>query len=79
MRLIVIPLIFGAGLLLLGAKGELMIIPMFIASMPIGLNAVVFVEASGRDSTDNARMCLISYIMSFITVPLIMAFLSQYQ
>ncbi|MBQ4599628.1 MAG: AEC family transporter [Clostridia bacterium] len=78
-RLIVIPLLFGAGLLLLGAKGEFMIIPMFIASMPIGLNAVVFVEASGRDSTDNARMCLISYILSFITVPLIMAFLSQYQ
>ena len=55
-----------------------MIIPLFIAAMPIGLNAVIFVEASGRDSTDNARMCLVSYILALITVPLIMAFLSQY-
>jgi len=78
-RLIAIPLIFGAALLALGAKGELMIIPLFIASMPIGLNVVVFTEANGRDSTDNARMCFISYILSFITVPLIMAFLSQFQ
>ena len=78
-RLVVIPLIFGAALLALGAKGELMIIPLFIASMPIGLNVVVFTEANGRDSTDNARMCFISYILSFITVPLIMAFLSQFQ
>lgn len=82
-RLVVIPIIFIGGLLLLGLfihiPGDLMIIPLFIASMPIGLNAVIFVEASGRDSTENARMCLISYILAFITVPLIMAFLSQYQ
>ena len=79
----VIPIIFIGGLLLLGLlidiPGELMIIPLFIASMPIGLNAVIFVEASGRDSTENARMCLISCILAFVTVPLIMAFLSQYQ
>lgn len=82
-RLVVIPIIFIGGLLLLGLlidiPGELMIIPLFIASMPIGLNAVIFVEASGRDSTENARMCLISCILAFVTVPLIMAFLSQYQ
>lgn len=81
-RLVVIPLIFIGGLLLLGMfidiPGELMIIPLFIASMPLGLNAVIFVEANGRDSSDNARMCLISYILAFVTVPLIMAFLSQY-
>lgn len=81
-RLVVIPLIFIGGLLLLGqfinVPNELMIIPLFIAAMPIGLNAVIFVEASGRDSTDNARMCLVSYILALITVPLIMAFLSQY-
>ena len=65
--------------LLIDIPGELMIIPLFIASMPIGLNAVIFVEASGRDSTENARMCLISCILAFVTVPLIMAFLSQYQ
>ena len=82
-RLVVIPVIFIGALLLLGMliniPGELMIIPLFIASMPIGLNAVIFVEASGRDSTENARMCLISYILALVTVPLVMAFLSQYQ
>ena len=81
-RLVIIPLIFICGLLLLGVfvniPSELMIIPLFIVSMPIGLNAVIFVEASGRDSTENARMGLISYILAFVTVPLIMAFLSQY-
>ena len=82
-RLIVIPIVFTGALLLLGRfvdiPGELMIIPLFIAAMPIGLNAVIFVEASGRDSTENARMCLISYILALVTVPLVMAFLSQYQ
>lgn len=82
-RLVVIPIVFIGALLLLGQfisiPGELMIIPLFIASMPIGLNAVIFVEASGRDSTENARMCLISYILALVTVPLVMAFLSQYQ
>lgn len=81
-RLVVIPLVFIGGLLLLRTfitiPGELMIIPLFIAAMPIGLNAVIFVEASGRDSTENARMCLISYILALVTVPLVMAFLSQY-
>ena len=82
-RLVVIPLIFIGVLLLVGTfikiPAELMIIPLFIASMPIGLNAVIFVEASGRDSTENARTCLISYILALVTVPLVMAFLSQYQ
>ena len=81
-RLVVIPLVFIGTLLLIGTfiniPGELMIIALFIASMPIGLNAVIFVEASGRDSTENARTCLISYILALITVPLVMAFLSQY-
>ena len=81
-RLVVIPLVFIGALLLLGTfiniPGELMIIALFIASMPIGLNAVIFVEASGRDSTENARTCLISYILALVTVPLVMAFLSQY-
>ena len=81
-RLVAIPAIFIGALLLLrifiDIPGELMIIPLFIASMPIGLNAVIFVEASGRDSTENARMCLISYILALVTVPIVMAFLSQY-
>ena len=81
-RLVAIPAIFIGALLLLrvfiNIPGELMIIPLFIAAMPIGLNAVIFVEASGRDSTENARMCLISYILALVTVPLVMAFLSQY-
>lgn len=81
-RLVVIPLVFTGALLLLGTfiniPGEIMIIALFIASMPIGLNAVIFVEASGRDSTENARTCLISYILALVTVPLVMAFLSQY-
>lgn len=81
-RLVVIPIVFITAFLILGKfiniPGELMIIPLFIVSMPIGLNAVIFVEANGRDSTENARMCLISYILAFVTVPLIMAFLSQY-
>ena len=82
-RLVAIPTIFTGALLLLrlfiNIPGELMIIPLFIVAMPIGLNAVIFVEASGRDSTENARTCLISYILALITVPLVMAFLSQYR
>ena len=75
-------MIFIGALLLLGVfidiPAELMIIPLFVASMPIGLNAVIFVEAAGRDSTENARTCLISYILALITVPIVIAFLSQY-
>jgi len=81
-RLVIIPAIFALGLILIGLiytiPGELIVISLFVVSMPIGLNAVIFVEASGRDSTDNARMCLISYILAFITVPIIIALISRY-
>lgn len=81
-RLVIIPAIFTLCLILIGLifpiPGELIVISLFVVSMPIGLNAVIFVEASGRDSTDNARMCLISYILAFITVPIIIALISRY-
>lgn len=81
-RLVAIPAIFFGALLAVNAlfalPPELLVIPMIVVSMPLGLNAIIFVEASGRDSTENARMCLISYLLSLITVPLILAILSGY-
>ncbi|MBQ9429648.1 MAG: AEC family transporter [Clostridia bacterium] len=81
-RLVAIPAIFFGALLAVNSfvalPPELLVIPMIVVSMPLGLNVIIFAEASGRDSTENARMCLISYLLSLITVPLILAILSGY-
>lgn len=77
-RLILFPLFFGCIFLLAGLRGENLIIPIFISSMPVGMNVVVFTEANGESSKTNARICFISYLMSAVTVPLLFSLLEYF-
>lgn len=68
-RLLVVPLVFGVPLYFLGLRGNLLMIPLLILSLPLGLNLVVFPESYGYDATDNAQMCFVSYLLSILILP----------
>lgn len=70
-RLMLIPVIFGVVLMLLGMKGQFLMMPLLVAGIPLGLNLVVYPESQGMDASDNARFCCISYIMAIAVLPLI--------
>lgn len=77
-RLIGIPAVFFATLLLCGAKDIWLLLPMTVAAMPLGLNLVVYPESMGMDASDNARMCCVSYLMAIVVLPLIFALLAHF-
>ena len=61
-RLILIPLIFGAVLLLLRMEGQFLMLPLLVAGIPLGLNLVVYPESQGfeKQASDNAKLCFVS-------------------
>lgn len=75
-RLILIPLIFGIPMYLLGLRGEMLMMPLLVLSLPLGLNLVVFPESYGYDATDNARMCCVSYLMCALVLPVTFAIIN---
>ena len=74
-RMLGIPLLFGAVLYLCGMKGEFFLFPLLIVSLPLGLNLVVFPESYGMEeaATANARICFVSYLLSLFLLPLTFA------
>ena len=70
-RLIVVPLIFGAVLLLLGMKGQFLMLPLLVAGIPLGLNLVVYPESQGHEkqASENAKLCFVSYILALAVLP----------
>ncbi len=77
-RLIVFPLIFAllfAIIYLLGWRSQTFLQVAFIAivavGMPVGMNVVVYPESVGKDSTEGAKTCFISYVLALIVLPLI--------
>ena len=75
-RLVGIPAVFLSALLLCGAKGIWLLMPMTVAAMPLGLNLVVYPESMGMDASDNARMCCVSYLLSIVVMPPFFALLT---
>lgn len=72
-RMVAMPLaIFGLCLLLKVPK-DILVLIMFTASMPLGLNTIVFPAAYGKDETPGAAMAVISNVIGIITVPLILS------
>jgi predicted permease len=69
LRLVGIPaLVFGACTLL---RLDGVIVPATImASMPCGLNTIVFPKLVGEDCKTGARLALISHLFSLVTLPL---------
>jgi predicted permease len=77
-RLLLIPMIFSglmAIIYLLGWQdANFMRTAFFViisSAMPVGMNVVVYPESVGLDSTEGAKSCFVSYILSLITLPLI--------
>ena len=61
-----------------GVRGILFAIPIIICAMPVGMNTILFTEAGGRDSSENARICVISNVMGLLTIPVVFAVVSNF-
>ncbi len=75
-RLIGLPLLFGVPLYFLGIGDIPFALCVTALALPVGLNTVVFPEAMGIDSSENAKLCFISFIMSILTLPFVFSILS---
>lgn len=75
LRLVVIPLaVFG---LLKLARWEFALLPAICSyAMPCGLNVIIFPKLIGQDCRNGAGLVLLSTVLSIITVPLCMYFLT---
>lgn len=69
-RLLGIPALFCAVLFLIGIRGDYLLFPLLIFSMPLGLNLVVFPESLGEDASENAKLCFVSYILAAAILPI---------
>lgn len=78
-RLILIPLIFGAVLLLLRMEGQFLMLPLLVAGIPLGLNLVVYPESQGfeKQASDNAKLCFVSYLLALLVLPISFAVLTR--
>ena len=78
-RLIGIPVIFGAILLLVGMEGRYLMMPLLVAGIPLGLNLVVYPESQGfeKQSSDNAKLCFVSYLLALLVLPITYAVLTH--
>ena len=75
LRLVVIPLAVY-GILKLG-RWEFAILPAICSyAMPCGMNVIIFPKLIGQDCHSGAGMVLISTILSVITIPIMMFFLT---
>ena len=70
-------LVFFIILFFTGFRGDFLISPLMVMSMPIGVNTVVFPESCGEDATDNARVLFISYIMALLFLPLVFSLITK--
>lgn len=77
-RLIAIPALVCAALVLCGADHTLLTVAVLAVSMPLGLNTVVFPEAYGGDSTLGIQACIISTLMGVFTIPLVCSVLTLF-
>lgn len=75
-RLIGIPALFCAVLFLVGIRGDYLLLPLLILSMPLGLNLVVFPESLGEDASENAKLCFVSYLLAAIILPITFSILT---
>ena len=73
LRLIVIPAVFLAVLLLFGAPEMLCIITVLAYAAPCGMGAVIFPSFYGMECEDGVQMVLISSLAAIITVPVMLA------
>ena len=71
LRLIIIPFVFGAILYICGIRNMIFMLSVISVAMPVGMNVVVYPEYAGKDGTEGAKMCFISYILALGAIPLL--------
>ena len=78
-RMLGIPLVFGVVLYACGIRGQYLFQPLLFASLPLGLNLVVYPESCGyeKEAGDNAKLCFISYLMAIAILPCVFALLTK--
>ena len=76
-RMLGIPAVLGIVMYLCGVRGDYLFWPLIFASLPLGLNLVVYPESLGyeKEAADNAKLCFVSYVLSLALLPCIFAFL----
>lgn len=70
LRLFVLPALFIAVLMLIGADETTLTMTLFAFATPLGLNTVVFPAAYGGDTSTGASMAMISHTLCVISIPL---------
>lgn len=70
-RLVILPALFIAVLLILKADPSIVLMTLFAFATPLGLNTVVFPSVYGEDPSTGASMAMISCTLSVITIPLL--------
>ncbi|MBO5747253.1 MAG: AEC family transporter [Clostridia bacterium] len=77
LRLLILPALFVALLIVLGANDTAVIMAFFAFGTPLGLNTVVFPAAYGGDTSTGASMAMISHTLCIVTIPLMFAVLKM--
>ena len=70
-RLVAIPLAFGAVIRLLGASETLVICAVCALAMPLGTNNIIIPSAYGLDTSHAAGQAIISHMMCCVTIPMV--------
>ena len=70
LRLLIIPAIFLAVLLVHKFDYGVSLCILAVLSMPLGLNGVVIPEAHGQDTSEASGMAIVSHLASALTIPL---------
>ena len=76
-RMLIIPLIFGGILFVFGVRDIIFMLTVVAVAMPVGMNVVVYPESCGKDGTEGAKTCFISYILALAVLPLIFTLISM--
>jgi len=78
-RMIGIPVVFGAVMYLCGLRGSLLFWPLIFSCLPLGLNLVVYPESNGfeKEAGDNAKLCFISYVLALAVLPCLFAVMTR--
>ena len=72
-KLLIVPCICGVVVFLahlLGVNDFTCLLIVLISAIPPGMNVVTYPESFGIDSSENAKMLFVSYIMCIVTLPI---------
>ena len=78
MRLILFPIIFGGAMYLMGLASDIIIISTVTLAMPAGLNMVILDEIYGDNDSFGAIVCVVSTVLSLLTIPIVVYLLDTY-